>query len=245
MSQGQVGSLFNVVGAKLTNRFQHLAVEKSPLHIPLLFGYDVIHGERTIFPVPLALASSFDPDMVEQVAHTAATEAAGDGVRWAFSPMVDIARDARWGRITEGAGEDTYLGSVMAGRVCAGLPGRRLEQARFDCRVRETFRRLRRAERGPRVQHGRYVGADSAPGLPAALSRGDRRGIGHGDERVQSAQRRAGHRRPVHADKNPAPGMGLRRVRGERLRRSEENLSRMAWPAPARWPRARQSHGRC
>jgi beta-glucosidase len=120
---GQIGSLFNVVGAKLTNRFQHLAVEKSPLHIPLLFGYDTIHGERTIFPVPLALASSFDPEMVRQVAHVAAQEAADDGIRWVFSPMVDIARDARWGRITEGAGEDTYLGSVLAAAYIHGYQG--------------------------------------------------------------------------------------------------------------------------
>ena len=124
--QGQVGSLFNVVGAKLSNQFQHLAVEKSPLHIPLLFGYDVIHGERTIFPVPLALASSFDPDIVEQAARVSASEASADGVRWAFSPMVDIARDARWGRITEGAGEDTYLGSVMAGAYVRGYQGKDL-----------------------------------------------------------------------------------------------------------------------
>jgi len=120
---GQVGSLFNVVGARLTNRFQRIAVEKGPHHIPLLFGYDVIHGERTIFPVPLALASSFDPALVQQVSHVAATEAADDGIRWVFSPMVDIARDARWGRITEGAGEDTYLGSAMARAYVQGYQG--------------------------------------------------------------------------------------------------------------------------
>jgi len=120
---GQVGSLFNVVGADETNYYQHLAVEKSLLHIPLLFGYDVIHGQHTIFPVPLALASSFDPDLVRQAAHVAAEEAATDGVRWVFSPMVDIARDARWGRITEGAGEDTYLGSVMARAYVQGYQG--------------------------------------------------------------------------------------------------------------------------
>src|ERR1700683_1702940 len=123
IAQGQVGSLFNVVGAKLTNRFQHIAVEKSPLHIPLLFGYDVLPGDRTIFPVPLALASSFDPGLIEQVAHASGEEAADDGIRWVFSPMVDIARDPRWGRITEGAGEDTYLGSVIAGAYIRGYQG--------------------------------------------------------------------------------------------------------------------------
>jgi len=123
IASGQIGSLFNVVGAKATNRYQHIAVEKSPLHIPLLFGYDVIHGEHTIFPVPLALSSSFDPDLVQEVSHVAASEAADDGVRWVFSPMVDIARDARWGRITEGAGEDTYLGSIMAAAYTRGYQG--------------------------------------------------------------------------------------------------------------------------
>ena len=123
IAMGQVSSLFNVVGAKETNRYQRLAVEKGPLHIPLLFGYDVIHGDRTVFPVPLALASSFDPGLVEQVARTSAGEASDDGVRWVFSPMVDIARDARWGRITEGAGEDTFLGSAMARAYIKGYQG--------------------------------------------------------------------------------------------------------------------------
>jgi beta-glucosidase len=123
IAQGEVGSLFNVVGAKQTNRYQHIAMEKSRLHIPLLFGYDVIHGERTIFPVPLALSSTFDPDLVQQATHCAAEEASEDGIRWVFSPMVDIARDARWGRITEGAGEDTYLGSIMARAYVKGYQG--------------------------------------------------------------------------------------------------------------------------
>jgi beta-glucosidase len=123
IAQGQVGSLFNVVGAKATNRYQHIAVEKSRLHIPLLFGYDVIHGDHTIFPVPLALSSSFDPGLIQEIAHISAEETRADGVHWVFSPMVDIARDARWGRITEGAGEDTFLGSVLAGSYIRGYQG--------------------------------------------------------------------------------------------------------------------------
>jgi beta-glucosidase len=119
-AEGQVGSLFNVVGAKETNFYQRIAVEKSRLHIPLLFGYDVIHGEKTIFPVPLALASTFDPGLVQDVARCSAIESANDGIRWVFSPMVDIARDARWGRITEGAGEDTFLGSVIGSAYVRG-----------------------------------------------------------------------------------------------------------------------------
>jgi beta-glucosidase len=107
---GAVGSYLNVAGARETRELQRIAVEESRLHIPLLFGMDVIHGYRTIFPVPLAMASSWDPAVPERAARIAATEAAAAGLHWTFSPMVDIARDPRWGRIVEGAGEDPYLG---------------------------------------------------------------------------------------------------------------------------------------
>ncbi|MGA2219370.1 MAG: glycoside hydrolase family 3 N-terminal domain-containing protein, partial [Terracidiphilus sp.] len=113
-AKGQVGSFLNVVGAEATNHYQHLAVEKSRLHIPMLFGQDVIHGHRTTFPVPLAVTASWDPKAAELVARTGAAEARADGIAWVFSPMVDIARDPRWGRIIESAGEDPYLGSAMA-----------------------------------------------------------------------------------------------------------------------------------
>jgi len=113
-AKGQVGSFLNVVGAEATNHYQHLAMEQTRLHIPILFGQDVIHGHRTTFPIPLALAASFDPSVTETVARFGATEARADGVAWVFSPMVDIARDPRWGRIVESAGEDPYLGSAMA-----------------------------------------------------------------------------------------------------------------------------------
>src|SRR5246500_2976321 len=114
LAKGEIGSLFNVTGAKETNHYQHIAMEKSRLHIPLLFGLDVIHGHRTTFPVPLALAASFDPEVVQQACRVAATETRQDGINWVFSPMVDISRDARWGRIVESAGEDPYLGSAIA-----------------------------------------------------------------------------------------------------------------------------------
>jgi beta-glucosidase len=114
VAKGQVGSMQGVVGAEATNRYQHIAMEKSRLHIPILFARDVIHGHRTIFPVPLALAASWDPAAVETAARFGATEARADGLAWVFSPMVDIARDPRWGRIAESAGEDPYLGSAMA-----------------------------------------------------------------------------------------------------------------------------------
>ncbi|SEU30172.1 beta-glucosidase BglX [Stigmatella erecta] len=120
---GAVGAFLNLVGAKETNRLQRLAVEHSRLKIPLLFGFDVIHGHRTLFPVPLGLASSFDPAQVEQAMRRAATEAAADGIRWVFSPMTDIARDARWGRIVEGSGEDPYLGAALARAYVRGYQG--------------------------------------------------------------------------------------------------------------------------
>lgn len=120
---GRLGSMLNTVGAKRTNTYQHLAVEQSRLHIPLLFGADVIHGFRTIYPVPLGLSASFDPALVVDVSHMAAAEATTAGVRWFYSPMVDISRDARWGRSTEGAGEDPYLGSAMARAYIHGYQG--------------------------------------------------------------------------------------------------------------------------
>jgi len=121
--KGLLGSTLNVRGAKAVNAIQRAAMEKSRLKIPLIFGFDVIHGYRTVFPIPLALASSFDPAMVEKASRLAAWEAYADGLRWTFSPMVDIARDPRWGRVAEGAGEDPYLGAAMARAYVRGYQG--------------------------------------------------------------------------------------------------------------------------
>ena len=120
---GGVGSMLNTIGKDRTNTYQHLAVEKSRLHIPLLFGADVIHGFRTIYPVPLGLAASFDPDLVEILRTWRLEEATTAGVRWFYSPMVDISRDPRWGRTAEGAGEDAYLGAAMARAYIRGYQG--------------------------------------------------------------------------------------------------------------------------
>ena len=125
--KGQVGSLFNVTGSRETNALQHIAVENSRLHIPLIFGLDVIHGFRTTFPIPLGLAATWEPELVEKAARVAAQESSAAGVRWAFSPMVDIARDSRWGRISEGAGEDPYLGASMARAFVRGYQGEHLD----------------------------------------------------------------------------------------------------------------------
>lgn len=120
---GRAGSLLFVSDPAETNRLQRIAVEESRLGIPLLFGFDVIHGLRTIFPVPLGLAASWDPALVEQVQAIAAREARAVGIHWAFAPMVDIARDPRWGRMVEGAGEDPYLGACMAAAQVRGFQG--------------------------------------------------------------------------------------------------------------------------
>ncbi len=127
IATGQIGALFNISTARETNAYQRVAVEKSRLHIPIIFGLDVIHGFRTEFPIPLALASTWDPSVAEKAARVAAQEASATGIRWTFSPMVDIARDARWGRITEGAGEDPFLGSIMAAAYVRGYQGQRLD----------------------------------------------------------------------------------------------------------------------
>ena len=125
--KGEVGALFNVTTARQVNAFQHVALEQSRLHIPLIFGLDVIHGFKTEFPIPLGLSSSWNPDLIQQTARVAAQEASASGIRWTFSPMVDIARDTRWGRITEGSGEDPYLGSVIARAYVRGYQGTRLD----------------------------------------------------------------------------------------------------------------------
>lgn len=123
IQQGKVGSVLNAHGAKETREIQKVNLESSRLKIPLLFGYDVIHGYRTIFPINLGMASSWDPKSVELAARVAATEAAAGGVHWTFAPMVDIARDARWSRVSEGSGEDVFLGSKLAIANVKGFQG--------------------------------------------------------------------------------------------------------------------------
>lgn len=122
---GLVGSMLNVIGTKYTRQYQELAMQ-SRLKIPLLFGQDVIHGYKTTFPIPLAEAASWDLQAIELAARIAATEASASGIHWTFAPMVDIARDPRWGRVMEGAGEDTYLGSKIAYARVKGFQGNKL-----------------------------------------------------------------------------------------------------------------------
>ncbi|ELR69545.1 Beta-glucosidase [Fulvivirga imtechensis AK7] len=123
LKAGKVGALFNAHTVKYNSDLQRMAVEETRLGIPLLFGYDVIHGHRTIFPLPLAEASSWNLDLIKETARLSAKEAAASGLNWTFNPMVDIARDPRWGRIAEGSGEDTYLGSLIAKAKVEGYQG--------------------------------------------------------------------------------------------------------------------------
>ena len=120
IKDGNVGGLFGVIGADKIRKAQEIAVTQSRLKIPLLFGSDVIHGHKTTFPIPLGLSCSWDIPLIEKSARVAAQEATADGLNWVFSPMVDIARDPRWGRIAEGAGEDPYLGSQVAAAMVRG-----------------------------------------------------------------------------------------------------------------------------
>jgi len=123
IEKGLVGGLFNIKSERKIREIQKLAVEKSRLKIPLIFGMDIIHGYETVFPIPLGLSCSWDMELIKRSARIAAQEASADGINWTFSPMVDIARDARWGRIAEGSGEDPYLGSQIATAMVKGYQG--------------------------------------------------------------------------------------------------------------------------
>jgi len=129
IKKGEIGGIFGVYGTDYIGRAQELAVKNSRLHIPLIFGLDVIHGHRTIFPIPLGMSATWDMGLIERSAKIAASEATGEGINWVFSPMVDIARDPRWGRISEGSGEDPYLGSMIAKAMVRGYQGTNMKNS--------------------------------------------------------------------------------------------------------------------
>jgi beta-glucosidase len=126
--KGLVGAVFNTYTPDAVRKLQDIAVKETRLKIPLMFGYDVIHGHRTIFPINLGMASSWDVDLIKRAARAAADEASADGLNWVYSPMVDITRDPRWGRVSEGAGEDPYLGSLVAKAIVQGYQGNDLSK---------------------------------------------------------------------------------------------------------------------
>lgn len=123
ISEGRIGGLFNISDVKKIREIQELAVKNSRLHIPLIFGLDVVHGQKTVFPIPLGLSATWNPDAIERMARISAIEASAMGINWTYSPMVDISHDARWGRVAEGAGEDPYLGSRIAEAYIRGYQG--------------------------------------------------------------------------------------------------------------------------
>ena len=179
---GRVGSFLGVAGAEFTREMQRVAVEQSRAKIPLLFAHDVIHGFRTIFPVPLAEAASWDPAAVERAARIAAAEAAAHGLHWTFAPMVDIARDPRWGRIVEGAGEDPYLGSVMAAARVRGFQGADSRRRRHSSATRYAVATAKHFVAYGAAEGGRDYNVADIPertlarDLPAAVPRrGERR----------------------------------------------------------------------
>ena len=126
IKRGEVGGILNLTGVERIRDVQKLAVENSRLGIPLIFGLDVIHGYETIFPIPLGLSCTWDMKSIEESARIAAIEASADGISWTFSPMVDISRDPRWGRVSEGSGEDPFLGSLIAQAMVKGYQGNKL-----------------------------------------------------------------------------------------------------------------------
>ena len=128
IKKGEVGGLFNLKGVEKIREVQKQAVEDSRLGIPLLFGMDVIHGYETMFPIPLGLSCTWDMTAIEESARIAAVEASADGISWTFSPMVDISRDPRWGRVSEGSGEDPFLGAMIAEAMVRGYQGKNMKR---------------------------------------------------------------------------------------------------------------------
>ena len=193
--QGQLTGVFNGNGARMARILQTAAVKQSRMKIPLIFAADIIHGHRTIFPVPLAEVASFEPDLARRTAEAAAFEASGAGIDWTFSPMVDVARDQRWGRGVEGGGEDPLLGRLFAAARVRGFQGAGPQVERAHARLHQAFRGLWRGGIRPRLQRRRHVRAAAARGLSAAVQGRvrRRRAVGHG--LVQRDQRRA--RRPA------------------------------------------------
>ena len=192
--QGRWGSFLNAGSPADRAEAQRIARQESRLHIPLLFGRDVIHGYRTIFPIPLAQAASWDPVLVEQAARTAAREASAEAIRWTFAPMLDIARDPRWGRIAESPGEDPYLASAHGGCHGARFSRHVSRERGFRGSVRQALCGVWSGRRRPRLQQRLDTGIAAYAGVPAAVSgcRGGRRGVVH--DGVPYIERRPGHR---------------------------------------------------
>ena len=167
--KANVGSFLNVIDLDAQKKLQKIAVEETRMGIPLLYAYDVIHGFRTIFPVPLAEAASWDLDAIEQSARIAAIEASASGIHWTFAPMVDIARDPRWGRIVEGAGEDSFLGSKIAAARVKGFQSDDLSKPDTIIACAKHFAAYWRGGRRAGLQHGGCLRAYYARSVSSPL----------------------------------------------------------------------------
>ena len=201
--------MLNIVGAEATRKAQQLAVENSRLKIPLIFGYDVIHGYKTIFPIPLGEAASWDLAAVGQSARVAATEAAAAGLHWTFAPMVDIARDARWGRSWKGPGEDLFLGAQMAAARVRGFQGRDLRRLDTIAACVKHYAAYGFAEGGRDYNTVDISEQHAAQRRPAAVQGGGRRRRRNVHELVQRDRRHPGHRERAPAARHPQRRVGL------------------------------------
>ena len=189
--EGRIGSLLNLWGAERVREVQRFAVEESRLKIPLFFGLDVVHGHKTIFPIPLGETCAFDPELWERTARAAAEETAADGVDLTFAPMLDVARDPRWGRTAEGPGEDTFLASRFAEAKVRGFQSPHLGDASAIAATAKHLAALRSRDGGPGICFGRHLRTAVARGLSAALPCG-RGGWRRGDHaRLHGSRRHA------------------------------------------------------
>ena len=183
IAAGRVGGTFNSVTRKDNRPLQDAAIQRSRLNIPMLFAYDVIHGYRTIFPIPLGQAASLGPAAGDGRARRRRRGGGRGRHPWTFAPMVDIARDPRWGRIAEGFGEDPYLG-VRSGAARRFAASRAAPLSRRQRHLgRQALRAVRRRRRRARLRHRRHEPDAHVPGLPATVQRGHRRWFGWGDGR--------------------------------------------------------------
>ena len=228
-----VGGVFSLTDPAQINQFQHIAVEQSRLHIPILFAYDTIHGYRTIFPVPLGAASSFDPTVAQTDATIGARESATVGIKQIYSPMVDVSHEPRWGRIVEGAGEDPYLGSVMAAARVKGAQG-------SDYAAPQQGGRPASSTSSPTASP-RAAATTTPPTCPSQRLRNlylppFKAAIDAGADTVMCSFNAIngvpGLRQQVHRDRHPEEGVGLRRLRRERLHRRRRDRA----PARRRTP---------
>ena len=230
-----LGSVLSVTDPARIRELQEIAVTQSRLKIPLLFAFDTIHGFRTVFPIPLGVGASFDPEVAFDDALFGARESAVVGLKQTYAPMVDVSHEPRWGRIAEGAGEDPYLNAVLAAARVKGTQGRDYSARDKLVASPKHFAAYGQPEAGRDYKHDRHVGAPAPQHVSAALQGRNRRRRGHGYVLVQRAQRRSGLRQRLPHERHPQGRVGLRRLRGGRLDRR-----RRAPRLPAEEPRLRR-----